>query len=313
MKPLGREQARRAARLLRGHRSEADERVGSRCDVVGSMIGVKVRRGEVLPRPCLTYFVKEKVPLNEMAPRERIPARLRLGSQMIPTDVLVWPKMELHSLREGRFIRDGYTQGTLTAFATSAYGVWGLSCGHAMLGPDQKPYTSADIQMHDADLGTFIYAGATAQTFFSPGGERICGTGGYIDCGLFSLREDSLRARAKVASILATVDLISLPGQKLSGVSIMTAGDVVGGPRSATVIGVDQFGIDDFSDVVLQAESPGMVHGDSGMLWLTKDGRAAAIHCRGEVVTDESIGSSLITAMSAQRAAEVLGVTLHKA
>lgn len=312
MKHLGPEQARSATLLLRTYRSEADDRVGSRCDVVGSMIGMKIRSDQVLPRPCLTYFVREKAPMEDIAPRQRIPARMRLGGQMIPTDVLVWPRMELHSLAQGRFIRDGFTQGTLTAFARSPYGLWGLSCGHCMLGPDQKPYTSTDVMMHDANLRQFISAGTTAQTLFSAGGPQIGGTRGYLDCGIFSLHEDSLRKRAEEAPELRTADLQSLAYQQLTGVSVMAVEGQVGGPRLATVIGIDKYGIDDFCDVVLRAESPGMTHGDSGMLWLTQDGLAAAIHCRGEVVNKKS-GSRLITAMSAQRAAEVLGVTLRMA
>lgn len=313
MKPLGRAAARRAAKLLRGIRDEADERVGSRCDIVGSMIGVKVRGGEALPRPCLTYFVREKIPVQDISPRERIPSRMIFSGNTVPTDVIAWPKMVLHGLQHGRFLRDGYTQGTLTAFAASPFGRWGLSCGHCMLGPDQKPYTRADIEMHDAGAGAFVPAGSTAQTFFSPGGELVCGTVGYIDCGLFSLQDESLRARGDAAPALATVDLASLPDQRLVGVSVMAAGGTLGGPRAARVIGIDQFGIDDYSDVVLMAEPPGMVHGDSGMLWLTTDGRAAAIHCRGEEVQDADTGSVLVTAMSARRAAEVLNVTLRRA
>lgn len=311
---INRAAARHATKLLRRFRSEADARVGSRCDVVGSMIGVKIRDGKVLPRPCLTYFVREKMPLEEISPGRRIPSRMTVSGQTFSTDVITWPRMVQQDLRQGRFIRDGYTQGTLTAFAESPFGLWGMSCGHCMLGPDQKPYTPAGIEMHDEDAGGFVPAGDTAHTFFSPGGTHICGTSGYIDCGLFSLQDESLRARAEAAPALATVDLAALMDQRLIGTSVMTAGGEKGGKRIARVIGIDQFGIDDHSDVVLMAELPGTVHGDSGMLWFTEDGRAAAIHCRGEETPRNSkAGSLMLTAMSARRATEVLNIKLRRA
>ncbi|EJE48786.1 hypothetical protein PMI14_06787 [Acidovorax sp. CF316] len=273
------------------------------------MIGMKIRADEPVARPCLTYFVKEKIPLEELPPRARIPSRLVLSGTSIPTDVIVWPKMEMHDLSRGKFIRDGFTQGVLTAFAESRYGRWGLSCGHCMLGPDQKPYTHADIEMHDHASGNFVSAGPTAQTYFSPGGSLISGARGYIDCGLFALVDEKLRARAETALPLDTVDLASTAYQRLTGESVMAIGEVIGGKRSGLVIGIDQFGIDDYSDIVLKVDLPGLIVGDSGMLWLTSDGRAAAIHCRGEIVKRGN-GSILVTAMSAQRASEVLGVTL---
>ncbi len=312
MDRIDRPTARRTSRALRASRAEADDRIGSRCDIVGSMIGVKVRRGKVLPRLCLTYLVREKIELNQLSPRNRIPSRLSVAGKWIPTDVLEWPRMELHGLQQGRFIRDGYTQGTLTVFAESNFGLWGMSCGHCMLGTDQKPYSSAEIYMQDNASGQFIPAGSTGQVVFASGGKMICNSRGYIDCGLFSLDDDSLLARAQASSPLATVDLDGLAHQQLVGVSTMTSGGMVGGKRMAQVIGIDQFGIDDYSDVVLQVGGPGMVHGDSGMLWLTADGRAAAIHCRGEIISGDQ-GSHLVTAMSARRAAEVLNVRLRRA
>jgi hypothetical protein len=168
--------------------------------------------------------------------------------------------------------------------------------------------------MQDASVGKFVVAGSTTQTFFSAGGEVVCGSRGYLDCGLFSLHDQSLLARANAAPALRTIDLESLGHQRLSGVSLMEVDGVVGGPRTATVVGIDQFGIDDYSDLVLMADAPGLVQGDSGMMWLTQDGRAAAIHCRGEMMPPTSRqGSILLTAMSARRATEILNIKLRRA
>lgn len=310
MKYVSRAQSRRVTRQLQQHRAQADERIAGRCDIVGSMIGAKVIKGEVLPRSCITYLVREKVPLKELAPHERIPRRLQVSGISILTDVLVWPTMVRQNLSHGTFIRDGFTQGTLTAFAESQYGLWGLSCAHCMLGPDRNPNTSADIQMFDGGAGAFEFAGTTAQTLHLPGGAKIGGSRGYIDCGIFSLSDQSLRSRAQAAKPLATIDLASLLHQRLVGLSVM--GSDPNRTRFASVIGVDKYGITGYSDVVLIAEPPGTLHGDSGMLWFTSDGRAAAIHCEGER-KDDGIGSLKTTAMSAQRAASVLQVSLRRA
>ncbi|MBB3181979.1 hypothetical protein [Variovorax sp. Sphag1AA] len=310
MKSVSRSQSRRVTLQLQQHRAQADERIAGRCDIVGSMIGVKVTKGEVLPRPCITYLVREKVPWNELAPHERIPPRFQVSGTSILTDVLVWPFMRRQNLSQGTFIRDGFTQGTLTAFAESQFGLWGLSCAHCMLGPDRNANTSAEIQMFDRGAGTFEFAGTTTQTLHLTGGAKIGGSRGYIDCGLFSLSDQSLRSRGQAAKPMATVDLASLRHQRLVGVSVM--GSDPNRTRFASVIGVDQYGITDYSDVVLMVDPPGTVHGDSGMLWLTSDGRAAAIHCEGESKDDGS-GSLKTTAMSAQRAAEVLQISLRRA
>lgn len=61
--------------------------------------------------------------------------------------------------------------------------------------------------------------------------------------------------------------------------------------------------------MVLQVQAPGTFHGDSGMLWLTQSGQAAAIHARGQAMPGLT-GSPITTAMSAARAAGVLGVNV---
>lgn len=312
-KKLSRKAIRKAAKVLRNCRLEADESIASRCNVVGSMIGAKVRGGEVLPGLSLTFLVREKIPLGDLSERERIPPRLTIGGVTIATDVVAWPRMVLQNLQTGRYLRDGYTQGTLTAFAQSPDGLWGLSCGHCLLGTDQQPYTSAEIQMVDSMSGSFVPAGSTGLTLFSPGGPIIANSRGFLDCGLFTLEDGSLMVRAESAPQLGTVDPVDLLHQRLNGDSLMQVGNAPPGPRSATVIGVDQYGVDDFSDLVLQVDPPGTIFGDSGLLWRTADGLAAAIHSRGEVAAAGEFGSFLTAAMSAKRAAYVLNVSLRQA
>lgn len=297
---------------LKLYRDQADDRVGNSCDIVGSMIGVKIRRGVTQPRLCMTYFVREKIPAAELSPKARIPSRMTVSGNTISTDVLVWPNMKMHGLQSDLFIRDGFTQGTLTAFAESPYGLWGLSCGHCLLGADQNPNTKTQITMFDRSIKNFIPAGVTGITLFVSGGPVVCGSRGFLDCGLFTLEEPSLTMRAKTAAPLSVINVEELLGKRLIGNSVLNSSNHPNSLRTAEVIGVNKYGIDDYCDVVLKADPPGMFHGDSGMLWLTSDAHAAAIHARGEI-TNNGNGSILISAMSARRATEALNITLRRA
>ncbi|WP_334170079.1 hypothetical protein [Zoogloea sp.] len=296
-----------AVRALLAHREQLDDRVGSRCNILGSMIGVKVRDGKTLPGVGITYFVREKIPLNELTPRSRIPKVLQLDDKRIVTDVMVWRETEQHSLKDTRILMDQATQGTLTAFAETSSGLFGLTCGHCLLGADQNPTTRTEICM-DATPSPLVWTpiGMSALVLFLNGGPLLLGGKGYVDCGLFSLSEVTLRTRAEASKLVQMAEWTSLPGQILYGVSTVDAVSGDNHQRQAKVLGVQGYALDEFCDVVLDAAAPGMRRGDSGMLWFTSQMRAAAIHCRGEYV-DQSNGSVRITAMSAQRAAAALG------
>lgn len=104
-------------------------------------------------------------------------------------------------------------------------------------------------------------------------------------------------------------DLHSLVGRQLTGVSTLSAPDGSAPFRIADVIGVDQFALGERSDLVLAVQPPGTFRGDSGILWLTEEGIAAAIHCRGQIMSGLE-GSRLTTSMSAKRVSNSLGVQL---
>jgi len=80
--------------------------------------------------------------------------------------------------------------------------------------------------------------------------------------------------------------------------------------RTATVIGIDKYVLGTQIDIALLADDPGFFKGGSGMLWVTKDGRAAGIHSRCEVKSG-SEGSKFVAAMAAVRVAKILGVRLR--
>ncbi|MBK7617587.1 MAG: hypothetical protein IPJ08_25120 [Burkholderiales bacterium] len=75
------------------------------------------------------------------------------------------------------------------------------------------------------------------------------------------------------------------------------------------VVGVEAVAMGERCDVVLNVDPPGTFRGDSGILWITQDGRAAALHARGEVMAGVH-GSRLTSAMSANRVGDSLGVQL---
>lgn len=305
---------RAAARLLpaaelANWRAEADDRVGSRADIIGSMLGVKLRRGQPTGRMGFTYLVRQKVAIEELAPKGRIPARVKVGKRSIATDVLAWPRMVEQAALQPTIISDGPSQGSLSCFGRSSTGEWlGVSCAHCLVGSDGNPVTPTDVRYWETAKSRWFDAGRSRYLAYAPGA-GVPGNFGFLDCGLIGLRDPSLVQRAQVGAAVATVaSLHELLNQTLVGYSALRAGSA-GPQRRALVIGVEKSGLDELADVVLQVEAPGTFGGDSGMLWLTQQGKAAAIHARGEIVAGLG-GSSLTAAMSASRVASALGVQL---
>ncbi len=297
------------ARALRGVRGEIDDRVGSKADVVGSMVGLKLRAGRATQQLGVTYFVRNKLPKSEIAPRRRVPTRLRVGSAFVATDVVEWPLMAEQALPTATILFDGRLQGTLSCFGVSEAGTFGVTCAHCLTGVDGNPATPTAVAAYVNPPGQFVPVGQSVYLAYAPG------TGGpsnfgYLDCGLFDLRDQVLAARAASGVKLELVtDTLNLIGHHLVGVSALNAPHSSGQRRNAQVIGVDANALGERCDLVLSVEPPGTFRGDSGMLWLTEHGQAAAIHARGEVMSGMH-GSRLTTAMSAHRLPLALGVQL---
>lgn len=306
---LSRTRSRAEVARLRKARFEALERVGERPNLVGSMIGLKYCGGVRSKSIGLTLFVTEKVPEKELPPRHRIPQKIKTTVGTLNTDVVVWRPMVEQGLEQATLMYDGSRQGTLTCFGLRSDNEFGVSCAHCIAGEDRNPATPTIIEMWDAQNRLWLKAGKSLYAVYSPGpGEP--GNFGYVDCGLFSLRDDDLTTRARNARPLRTVkNLYELLDQQLTGRSSLEPDGVNEPSRIAHVIGVEMEALDGNCDVILEVEFPGTFKGDSGMLWLTSEGKAAAIHARGEK-TQEGRGSSLVTAMSAARAADYLQVDL---
>lgn len=302
-----------AADRLFAARTELDDRVGRLPGIVGSMVGIKIRAGKVTNQLSLSFFVREKVDKEDLHPKERIPSRLRLGKTNFATDVLVWPRMVEQSTAPGlppaSIISDGRTQGVLTCFGQSEFGRFGVSCAHCLLGVDGNPATPSSVSLYDQINRQLVPVGESLFLPFSPG-PGVSGNFGYMDCGLFDINDADVAARAAAAKPLSVVtDIRTLVGQNLFGLSPLNAPGQTGPQRVAKVIGAESTALGERSDLVLQVDSPGTFHGDSGMLWVTQAGQAAAIHARGEEMVGMS-GSRLTTAMSAARASKALGVDL---
>lgn len=289
-------------------RSQIDDQVGSKANILGSMIGVKLINGEPTAKLGMTFFVHEKIDVREIPPRSRIPKKISVGQHTWPTDVLVWPKMvEQVALPASSITFDENLQGTLTCFARKSGTFFGLSCAHCLKGKDGNPATPTNVQLWSPTLRKFIEVGDSVLAVFSAG-TRIAGTSGFIDCGIFEIENSQLLNRARKAKPLTVVaDVKTMLHQEVFGHSTFTAlGDTM---RTATVIGIDQKVLDHKADLILMAQPPGFFQGDSGMLWVTNDGRAVGIHTRGELKPNGE-GSQLIAAMSTIRATKTLDITL---
>lgn len=265
-------------------RAELDDRVGSRADVIGSMLGVKVKDGQLTDQIGLTYFVREKVDKSELSPRKRVPASLRVGNHVVKTDVVAWPRMEEQSTQVApTILSDGRTQGTISCFAWTNSTRFGITCAHCLVGVDQNPATPTPVMYYGLGKKWFP-AGQSVYLAYSPG-SAMSGSFGYLDCGLFELRDAVLAARAKASKPIKVVaDLHSLVNQEVFGFSPLEPTGSTTPVRKAKVIGVEAVAIGERCDVILNVDLPGTFRGDSGILWITLDGRAAALHARGEVM-----------------------------
>lgn len=297
-------------KALRTLRAEVDDRIGNRADIVGSMVGLKFKGGELTNQLGITYFVREKFPKSDLPPRKRVPATVKIGDSIVVTDVMVWPRMVEQSfvLPDATIIYDQRKQGTLTCFAQNAIGFYGVSCAHCLAGFDGNPATPTQVDAFSVVVQNWIPVGTSTYMVYSPG-PGIRGNFGYLDCGIFDLSQTSLTERAAKGNKLQVVnDLGSIVGQTLVGMSTINTPAPTKW-RRAKVAAVESNALGERCDVILAIESPGTFGGDSGMLWLTKDGRAAAIHARGKMMPAMQ-GSLLTTAMSAKRVCISLGVQL---
>ena len=292
---------------LRSAKQKVQDRVAGHPNVIGWMIGAKVKGGAVTKADGITVLVSRKVPLADLDASEQIPATVTVGKKRIRIDVLQTGPLRKQSgtafpAGSGLPISDGVETGTLSCLCRSSYGVFGLSCAHVLGGPDRDPTTASPIEVWSPTLSHYETAGFSALAVAGPG-TGTHGQYGFVDAGIFTLSNGELAARARAAPALAVAGSVYLR-QALTGRGAASAE-----PRSGQIIGIETTVESILTDLFIQAGGSGTFPGDSGLLWLNDAQEAVAIHAYGEQ-RPPGVGSAKTAAMMASRAAEVLAVEL---
>lgn len=281
-------------------REKVEERVLNLPNVIGSMIGAKVKSGEVTPKIGLTIFVAEKVSLGQLGPKERVPRQISINGRSVQTDVLeIRPLRPQSSLFPGVLvISDGSDYGTVSSLCRSPNGFFGLTCAHVIGGKDQNPATPDPVEIWSPVTQGYITVGNSLFAYVGPGGGSEDDFG-FADAALFTLDHPELVDRAQSVSVIqAASPNIGEIVQGLGGAH---------GTRTGVVLGIHQKMGDMLIDVCIQVRNPGTFMGDSGMLWKNSEGQPIAIHAYGEQSSPQK-GSSFSAAMLAARAASRLNV-----
>lgn len=304
-----RKEMREMVAQLKKDRPKIEAKMASKNGIVGSMLGMKITDESATDELGITFFVSNKVTNANLSKKDRIPKTITIDGRVWTTDIMQCHNMEEHgSLPESSIIYDGSIHGTLTCFAESDGNLYGVSCAHCLVGTDRNPATPTDVHLYLSQKKSYIKVGMSSVAMFGPG-FPVAGSSGFIDCGIFTLDSNLLSQRAEASRPIRLVtDIASLMSQTLSGRSALQPNMPT--LRTATVIGIDKNVLGNQTDIALLAEDPGFFKGDSGMLWVTKEGRAAGVHSRGEVKPG-SEGSKFVGAMAAVRVAQILGVKLR--
>jgi hypothetical protein len=309
MRAKSKKEMREMVAHLKNDRPKIEAKMASKIGIIGSMLGMKVTDESATDELGMTFFVSDKVPNEYLSKKDRIPKTITIDGRVWTTDVMQYHKMEEHcSLPQSSIIYDGALHGTITCFAEFDGNLYGVSCAHCLVGPDRNPATPTEVHLYQSQKKSYLKVGMSSVAMFGPG-FPIAGSSGFIDCGIFTLDSNLLLDRAKSSRPIRLVtDITSLMSETLSGRSALLPSMPT--HRTATVIGINKNVLGNQSDIALLAEDPGFFKGDSGMLWVTKEGLAAGVHSRGEVKPG-SEGSKFVAAMAAVRVAQILGVKLR--
>jgi hypothetical protein len=289
---------------IRDHRSELVRKIRLLPNVRGTMIGLRLQKGDTTDEVCISVLVDSKKTLDELPKDARIPRSIRVGGKTIPVDVVKIGAMRMQS---NAFPDPGpigisveTSTGTMGAFCVSPNGVFGMTCAHVLGTTGASPSGAQIVKGWSSIMKTWIPMGRTLFSVSGPG-SGVHGDFGFADAGLTTLEHPELIARAHSARP------ISVSSCNLG--TIVHGDGAVCGVRHGQVVGIEKALDDSWADAVIQVSEPGTFSGDSGMLWKDGNGSAAAIHAFGES-NGEGAGSRLTTAMYASRAAIKLGVKL---
>lgn len=285
---------------LRRLRRAREAELGVLPNVIGTGLGVKRRAGDQVANGALVIFVRQKVPEGDLAPPERVPKYLDLGAIRVPTDVIAVAGIREEFGSAPYFISDRVKRGTVTAFASSDRVLHAVSCAHCLRGRDGNPHTVEPIEFWDPGDGRYVPGGESVFAVSAPG-YGIPGSFGFSDAGLVELHHRDLIARARRALPLQIATRLR-KGVRLVG---QTPTSTIEGVIDVVEVTVERRRV----DIVVYMPGRGTVPGNSGMLWRTLDGAAAAVHSMG-LYNDESAESRYSLTMSAGRMAAELRVEL---
>jgi hypothetical protein len=298
MTKKGKKMQARSIQEIRELRERVEEKLLNLPNVVGSMIGAKVKSGKATKKLGLTIFVAEKIPPDQLGPKERIPLYITIDGRSVHTDVLqIRPLRPQASIFPGPLrITDGLSWGTIASFCRSSYGNFGLTCAHVAGGQDKNPATPDPVSVWSSVMERSIPVGKTLSAFVSPGTGQTDDFG-LADAALFTLEHPELINRARSASVIQT-------GYPEIG-ALVQGGGGTHGTLTGRVTGIEKIIYNMLFDVCIRVDPPGTFIGDSGMLWKSEDGEPLAMHAYGE---DTPVGSLFSGAMLAGRAARYLSV-----
>ena len=284
---------------IRRLRKKAEEQLFKLPNVIGSMIGLKMKSGKLTKQIGLTIFVSQKVLPGQLGPREQIPARIIVNGHPVHIDVF-----ELRPLRPQANIfpdyplslSDGFQTGVVSSFCRSPYGFFGLTCAHVVGGPDKNPATPDPVEILSASPKPhYIQVGKTLCAFVGSGCGISCNFG-FADAALFALDHPELLERAQKAKV------VKAAAPKLGEI---LHGHAASQPTiTGQVHGIEAKAYEMFIDVLIKVDAPGTSKGDSGMLWKNQKGKPVAIHA----YAPEDVNSSVSAAMLAGGVASLLCV-----
>lgn len=284
----------------RGARRKYAADLATVSNVVGTALGLKRRQERRVSGSALIIYVRQKLPLDALAPDDRLPTEVLFSEQSVPTDVVEIAGMRREFGSAPFYISDGVKKGTISAFAADGSHLYAVSCAHCMRGRDGNPHTSDPIDFWEPALGRYVPGGENGFAVDAPG-LGLPGNFGFSDAGLILLEHRELLRRARAASVLPIIGRLS---RGMPVASQGPRGAILGTVEAVEAV-IDRVRI----DIVIKMPNGGSVPGNSGMLWRSRDGSAVGMHAIG-AYTDNSGESRYSLCMSAGRLASTLQVRL---
>lgn len=278
----------------------ADAALAKRRGVMATCFGVKCSDGEWQNKHSYTIFVKQKLPRRRLRSDDLLPTHVIRDGRRWPTDVVVMPAL----VEQAMTIKDGKKRSTLTAFGWRSSQAVGVSCAHGLAGLDGDLLTPVTVLGRNDGEIAWQTLGKSTDLIKRTGAGKP-GDFGVFDAGLISLEETDLHDAVAAAPRLRCVKpSLGLPVFGDGGRSGPMAG-IVRGLNLASVNGVSIL-----ADVLIEhPEGKGLTQpGDSGMLWITTEGEAVAMHVIGE---DKPGKSRLSVCTAANRLEPGLGIELR--